>query len=240
MSQKSSSESSLDGKVVIVTGATGGLGASVTAAFLDAGARVAAVDRSAQQKDHPGADRFVPIAADLSSLTGAQAAVAATMACWGRVDVLVHLIGGFAGGVPVADSDDATFDRMMNLNLRTALHMFRAVLPHMRAQGHGRILAIGSRSAVEPSPMSGLYAASKAALVSLVRTVAAENADRGIGANVVLPGTMDTPANRASMPAADFSQWVPPAQVASLLVHLASDDAMAITGAVIPIFGSAA
>ena len=230
-------EKSLYGKVVIITGATGGLGTSVTAAFLEAGARVAAVDRSAQQA---ATENFAPVAGDLSTLAGAQSAADAVIARWGRIDALVHLVGGFAGGVSVSDSDDAMFDRMMNLNLRTALHMFRAVLPQMRTQGTGRILAIGSRAAVEPSPMSGLYAASKAALVSLVRTIAAENADRGIGANVVLPGTMDTPANRAAMPAANPSQWVPPAQVASLLVHLASDSASSVTGAVIPIFGSAA
>ena len=237
MPEKSGQEKSLDGKVVIITGATGGLGTSVTAAFLDAGARAAAVDRSAQQV---ATENFVPVASDLSTLAGAQSAADAVIARWGRIDVLVHLVGGFAGGVSVSDSDDATFDRMTNLNVRAALHMFRAVLPQMRTQGAGRILAIGSRAAVEPSPMSGLYAASKAALVSLVRTIAAENADRGIGANVVLPGTMDTPANRAAMPAANPSQWVPPAQVASLLVHLASDSASSVTGAVIPIFGSAA
>ena len=136
------------------------------------------------------------------------------------IDVLVQLVGGYAGGKSVVDSDDAAFDQMMNVNVRTSFHMFRAVLPLMRAQGSGRILAIGSRAAVEPSPKIGLYGASKAALVSLVRGVAAENADHKITANVILPGTMDTPANRAAMPSANFSQWVPPAQVASLLVHL--------------------
>jgi NAD(P)-dependent dehydrogenase (short-subunit alcohol dehydrogenase family) len=115
--------------------------------------------------------------------------------------------------------------------------MLRAVLPEMRAQGAGRILAIGSRTAVEPQPGVGAYSASKAALVSLVKTVALENKDRGITANVVLPGTMDTPANRAAMPGADFSKWVRPSQIASLLVHLASDQASQISGAVIPVYG---
>jgi NAD(P)-dependent dehydrogenase (short-subunit alcohol dehydrogenase family) len=129
---------------------------------------------------------------------------------------------------------------MMNLNVRTSFHMFRAVLPLMRAQAAGRILAIGARAAGEPSPMSGLYAASKAALVSLIRSVAAENADHKITANVILPGTMDTPGNRAAMPKADFAQWVPTSQVASMLVHLAGDDASAVNGAVIPIYGAGA
>jgi NAD(P)-dependent dehydrogenase (short-subunit alcohol dehydrogenase family) len=118
-----------------------------------------------------------------------------------------------------------------------AFYMIRAVLPDMLAQGAGRILAIGSRAAVEPSPMVGAYSASKAALVSLVRTVALENKDRGITANIVLPGTMDTPANRTAMPKADPSKWVRPAQVAAMLVHLASDDASEISGAAIPILG---
>ncbi len=127
---------------------------------------------------------------------------------------------------------------MLDMNFRAAFYTVRAVLPGMRAQGGGRIVAIGSRAAVEPSPALSAYAASKAALVSLIRTVAAENKDAGITANVVLPGTMDTPANRAGMPAADPSKWVQPAHVASLLLYLASDQAAQISGAVIPIYGS--
>lgn len=223
-------------KVVLITGATGGLGTSVTAAFLNAGAKVAAVDRAAHGEPTDG---LLPLAADLSAFEGARAAVEAVAARWNRIDALVHLIGGFVGGQSVADSGDAAFDRMIDLNLRTAFYMIRATLPRMRAQGSGRILAIGSRAAVEPSPASGLYAASKAALVSLIRTVASENADRGITANIILPDTMDTPANRVSMPTADFSKWVPTAHVASLLVYLAGDDASSVNGAVIPIYGGA-
>jgi NAD(P)-dependent dehydrogenase (short-subunit alcohol dehydrogenase family) len=124
--------------------------------------------------------------------------------------------------------------------MRSAFLMMRAVLPHMRAQGSGRILAIGSKAAVEPAPMAALYAATKAALVSLVRTVARENIDRNITANILLPGTMDTPANRAADPAADFSKWVQPTQVAELLVHLMSDASSQISGAVIPVLGAEA
>jgi NAD(P)-dependent dehydrogenase (short-subunit alcohol dehydrogenase family) len=224
-------------KVVLITGATGGLGTSVTAAFRNAEARVAAVDRSPSVQ---ASERFVSFAADLSTLDGARGAVEAVAARWGQVDVLVHLVGGFAGGSSVADTDEAVFARMIDINLRTAFYMFRAIIPRMRTKGSGRILAIGSRAAVEPSPKSGVYAASKAALVSLVRTVASENGDRGISANVVLPGTMDTPANRTAMPSADFSQWVPTAQVADLLLYLAGDGASSVNGAVIPIYGGGA
>jgi NAD(P)-dependent dehydrogenase (short-subunit alcohol dehydrogenase family) len=110
----------------------------------------------------------------------------------------------------------------------------------MRAQGFGRIVAIGTKVAVEPAPMAGVYGASKAALVSLIRTIARENADQHVSANVVLPGTMDTPANRAADPNADYSKWVNPCQVAKLVVHLVSDQASQVSGAVIPIYGSEA
>ena len=157
---------------------------------------------------------------------------------FGRIDILVHLVGGFAGGQPVHETDDATLDRMLDMNLKSAFHVVRAVLPHMRNRGGGRILAIGSRAAVEPSPGAGAYAASKAALVSLIRTVAAENKDRCISANVILPGTMDTPANRKSDPQADYSKWVQPNQVANLLITLAADSASQVSGAIVPIYGA--
>lgn len=229
----------LESKVVIVTGANGGLGSHVTNAFLEAGARVIGVSLSITAAEFPY-PRFSAIPATIANLGDAQALAGAVIAQAGRVDALVHLVGGFAGGKTVAETDDATLDRMLELNLGSTFHLLRAVLPGMRKQGSGRILAIGSKAAVEPAPMAGAYAASKAALVSLIRTVAREERPHGITANAVLPGTMDTPANRAAMPDADPAKWVQPAQVASLLVHLASDAASQISGAVIPIYGSEA
>jgi NAD(P)-dependent dehydrogenase (short-subunit alcohol dehydrogenase family) len=222
----------LAGKAVLITGAKGGLGTFVTKAFLEAGAQVIGVSRSITDSDFSNPS-FRAIPAELSSLAAARV----LMDKAGRVDAVVHLLGGFAGGQSIPDTDDATFDRMFDLNLRSLFHVVRAVLPGMRSQGSGRLLAIGSKAACEPSPMSGVYAASKAALVSLMRTVAAENRDRCISANVVLPGTMDTPQNRAANPGADYSKWVHPAQVSALLVHLASDEAAQVNGAVIPVFG---
>jgi NAD(P)-dependent dehydrogenase (short-subunit alcohol dehydrogenase family) len=127
---------------------------------------------------------------------------------------------------------------MLEMNYRSAFYMARATIPPMRAQGGGRILVVASRQGVEPGAMVGAYSASKAAVVALVRTIALENRDRAICANTVLPGTMDTPANREAMPNADASQWVQPAQVAAMLVHLASDAGRQITGAAIPIYGA--
>lgn len=151
--------------------------------------------------------------------------------------VLVHLVGGFAGGQPVSATDDSTFDQMINLNLRSAFRMIRAVLPGMKETGHGRILAIGSRAGEEPMASFSAYNASKAGLASLIRTVALETKKSGITANLVAPSIIDTPANRAAMPSADPALWVKPESIAKLLVWLASDDAADISGAVIPIYG---
>lgn len=227
---------SLEGRVALITGAKGGLGTYVTNSFLRAGAAVAGVSRSISQTDfkHPN---FTPVPAELSSGDAASGAVAAVIEKLGRVDVLVHLVGAYNGGKDVVATTDEDFDKMFQLNLRSAFHMIRAVLPQMRSQSAGRILAIGSRAGVEPVPAAAAYSAAKAALLSLVRSVALENAGSGISSNVVLPGTMDTPANRAAMPNANFSKWVQPCQVAELLVYLASDGASNINGAAVPIYG---
>jgi NAD(P)-dependent dehydrogenase (short-subunit alcohol dehydrogenase family) len=126
---------------------------------------------------------------------------------------------------------------MFDMNVNSAFYMLRAVLPHMRKAGSGRIIAIGSRAAEDPGPKVGAYSASKAALVSLIRTVALENKDASITANVILPGTIDTPANRKDMPGADTSTWVQPASIASLIVWLAGDAGEDVTGASIPVYG---
>jgi len=272
----------MQGKVVLVTGADGGLGKFVTQAFLDAGATVVGTSTKIQQSAFRN-DRFTAMAARISSLESAQtlvnqvmscfgkldvlahtvggfaggSTVADTddaarissleraqtlvnqvMSCFGKLDVLAHTVGGFAGGSTVADTDDATFQKMMDVNLNSVFHMVRATLPTLRSAGSGRIIAIGSRAAMEPGAGVGAYSASKAAMVSLIKTVAAENKDAGVRANVILPGTMDTPANREAMPKVDFSKWVRPASVASLILWLASDAGIDVNGAVIPVYGT--
>jgi NAD(P)-dependent dehydrogenase (short-subunit alcohol dehydrogenase family) len=223
-------------RIALVTGATGGLGTHVTNALLDAGFTVIGLAPKIQPRDfdHP---HFTALPATLDSLTTAKQAVDTILAHFGKIDVLAHLVGGFAGGQTVADTDDATFLRMLDMNLNSAFHILRAVLPPMRQAGSGRIIAIGSRAAENPGPSVGAYSASKAALVSLIRTVAIENKDLGINANVILPGTMNTPANRKDMPGADTSTWVQPASVASLIVWLTGDGGKDVTGAAIPVYG---
>jgi NAD(P)-dependent dehydrogenase (short-subunit alcohol dehydrogenase family) len=226
----------MTGRVALVTGANGGLGSQVTRALLEASAKVVGLAPKIRQSDfdHPN---FTALPAAVDSLKAARQAADGVLNRFGRIDVLAHLVGGFAGGQTVVDTDDATFQNMFDLNVNTAFHIIRAVLPHMRKAGAGRIIAIGSRAAENPGAGVAAYSASKAALVSLIRTVALENKDAGITANVILPGTIDTPANRKAMPGADAAQWVQPASIAGLIVWLAGDAAKDVTGAAIPVYG---
>jgi NAD(P)-dependent dehydrogenase (short-subunit alcohol dehydrogenase family) len=219
---------------MLITGANGGLGRAVVEAFLGTGATVYGADLAWKQQPHSN-PRFHPIEANL--LDAAECERVAKQAA--PVDALLHLVGGFSGGQPVADTPDETWEKMLGLNLRSAYSIFRAVLPGMMKAGKGRIVAVGSRAAVEPMANFAAYSVSKAALVTLVKTVALEVKDSGITANVVLPSVIDTPANRAAMPSADASKWVTAESIAGLLVWLASDAARDVNGAAIPIYGRA-
>jgi len=227
----------MNNKVVLITGAKGGLGSFVTQRFLATGAMVVGTSRSISQADFPEAN-FVALPVDFTKAGAVRNAVDSVVSRFGRLDVLVHLLGGFAGGQTVAETDDATWEQMCDLNLTSAFYVLRAAIPHLRKSGKGRIIAIGSLTAVEPHAGLGAYVTFKAALTILVRTVALENKDAGVTANVILPGTMDTPTNRKSMPGADFSKWVRPGDVADLVLWLADDRAAHITGTAIPVDGS--
>jgi len=227
----------MENQVVLITGAQGGLGAYVTRAFLEAGAQVVGSSRKIDDGAFPH-PRFAVIPADLTKAEDAARLAAAAVQRFHKIDALVHMAGGFAGGSPIHEIDDATWDAMMSLNLRAAFHILRAVIPHMRQQKRGRIVAIGSRAGVEPAVNIAAYAASKAALVSLLKTAALENRDAGITANVILPGTIDTAANRGFDPGGNRSKWVSPQKLAALALFLASDDAAEITGAAIPVYGA--
>ena len=227
---------SLQGQVAIVTGASGALGTEVTRSLIAAGATVVGIDRSSTAAGSQAKDLH-RVSANLTDPEDVRRALAKVTAEFKRIDVLVHVMGGFAGGASVAETDDATWQKMMDMNLNAAFYVLRAVVPVMRQAEHGRIIVIGSRQAVQPAAGVGAYSASKAGLVSLVQTVALENKDKNIRANAILPGTMDTAANRAAMPKANFQKWVQPAHVAELVVMLAGDVGDEITGAAIPVYG---
>lgn len=226
-------------RVVLITGAKGGLGTFVTQRFLATGATVIGTARSISREDFP-AENFVALPADLTNSGAVHSLIDAIAGRYHRLDVLVHVVGGFAAGKTVAETDDSTWESMRDLNLTSAFYVLRAAIPHLQKSAAGRIVAIGSLAAVDAHPGLGAYVTFKSALVSLVRTVALENKEAGLTANVVLPGTMDTPANRKAMPGADFSKWVQPANVADLILWLADEQAAHVTGAAIPIDGSGA
>jgi len=227
----------MDNQVVLITGANGALGTFVTATFLEAGAQVVGTSRRIDGKAFLH-DRFEAIPADLTQQNDANHLIADAVDKFGKIDAVVHTAGAFAGGGPIQETDDKVWEQMIDANLRPAVNLLRALLPHMRQRERGRIVAIGSRAGVEPAAGISAYSASKAALVSLMKTAALENRKSGITANVILPGTIDTEANRRMDPKADRSNWVTPQKIAALALFLTSDEAAEITGAAIPVYGA--
>jgi NAD(P)-dependent dehydrogenase (short-subunit alcohol dehydrogenase family) len=224
----------LDGQVVAITGAFGALGSAVVQAALAAGAQVAAIDRAPAPRSPLGAAALFGDV-DLASDDGAQAALDAVVARFGRLDALVNIAGGFRWE-ELAGGSLETWDSLYALNLRTAVAACRAALPHL-PDGRGRIVNIGAAGAVKAGAGMGAYAASKAGVARLTEALAEELKPRGITVNAVLPSIIDTAANRADMPKADFSAWVTPAQLADVIVFLLSPQAQAVTGALLPVTG---
>jgi NAD(P)-dependent dehydrogenase (short-subunit alcohol dehydrogenase family) len=229
---------SLDGKIVLVTGATGGLGPAVAHEIAAAGAHLALVagDQARVQAlaDEIGDARG--FAADLTDEPSTSDLAARVAEHVGDVDALVHLVGGYVGGT-VWETDLAVWERMLSLNLRSTLLAIRAVLPGMLERGRGKIVTVGSRAAYETAPGMAAYAVSKAALVKLTETLAAEVRDRGVQVNAIAPSIIDTPANRRAMPKADFSKWVTPEDLARTIVFLLQNEP--ISGDVIKVYGRA-
>ncbi len=155
----------------------------------------------------------------------------------GRIDVLANIAGGFAMGPMLHETDAGDWEFMMNLNARSVFYGCKAVIPHMLKQGGGRIISVSARAAKQGKGRMGPYCASKAAVITLTESLAAEHKHNNINVNCILPGTINTPQNRADMPEAGFDKWVPPAALADVIVFLASDAARCITGAAIPVYG---
>ena len=224
----------MDGKVVVVTGASGALGKVVAEVALARGARVAGVDYAATQSPAAG-NRIELGGVDLTDAAQAKKAIDAAAAHFGRLDALINIAGGFAYET-VAEGDPKTWQRMYALNVLTALNASRAALPHLAASTAGRIVNVGAMGALQAGAGMGAYAASKAGVHRLTEALAAEWKGK-FTVNAVLPSTIDTPANRASMPKADFTKWVTPQELANVILFLASDAASAVTGALLPVNG---
>ena len=224
----------MDGKVVVVTGASGALGRVVAEAALARGARVAGVDHAPSQVP-ASANRIELGGVDLSDAAEAKKAVDAVVAHFGKLDALINIAGGFAFEA-IAEGDPKTWQRMYTLNVLTALNASRSAIAHLAASASGRIVNVGAMGALQAGAGMGAYAASKAGVHRLTEALAAEWKGT-ITVNAVLPSTIDTPANRASMPKADFAKWVTPQELAEVILFLASDAASAITGALLPVSG---
>jgi NAD(P)-dependent dehydrogenase (short-subunit alcohol dehydrogenase family) len=224
----------MDGKVVLVTGASGALGKVVVEVALAQGARVAGVDHAPVQTANT-ATRIDIGGVDLTDATQAKKAIDAVASHFGRLDALINIAGGFAFEA-VAEGDPKTWQRMYALNVLTALNASRSAIPHLAAAGNGRIVNVGAMGALQAGAGMGAYAASKAGVHRLTEALAAEWKGK-ITVNAVLPSTIDTPANRSSMPKADFAKWVTPEELANVILFLASDAASAVTGALLPVSG---
>ncbi|MGH8139109.1 MAG: SDR family NAD(P)-dependent oxidoreductase [Steroidobacteraceae bacterium] len=226
-------------RVVVVTGGAGTLGRAVAAAFESAGARIAVVDHSAVEPADAAraGERYLPIGSvDLTQPDQAEHAMRSVVGRFGGLDVLVNIAGGFRWQT-LADGDLAGWDRMYAMNLKTAVVATKAALPALLKSDAGRVINIGAGAAAKAAAGMGAYAASKSGVLRLTESLSQELKDRNITVNAVLPGTIDTPQNRADMPDADRSRWVPPEAIADVIVFLASPAARAITGAALPVFG---
>jgi NAD(P)-dependent dehydrogenase (short-subunit alcohol dehydrogenase family) len=224
----------MNDKIIVVTGAMGALGRVVVQTALDRSARVAALDFAAPAlAASPNLLQLGHV--DLGDAAQAAAAIGSVATHFGGLDALVNVAGGFMYET-VADGDLQSWQRMHHLNTLTALNACRAAIPHLMKSPAGRIVNVGAMGALQAGVGMGPYAASKSAVHRLTETLAAELKGK-VNVNAVLPSTIDTPANRASMPSADFAKWVTPQELAHVILFLVSDEASAVTGALLPVAG---
>ncbi len=224
----------MNGKVVVITGASGALGKVVAEAARARGAKVAGVDHAASTIT-PTSDRLVIGGVDLSDTAQASKAIDTAAAHFGKIDTLINIAGAFSFET-IAEGDPKTWQRLYAINVMTALNASRAAIPHLVKSGNGRIVNIGAMGALQAGAGMGPYAASKAGVHRLTEALAAELKGK-VTVNAVLPSTIDTPANRRDMPQADFTKWVTGDELASVILFLASDAASAVTGALLPVAG---
>lgn len=234
----------LRNRIAIITGGTGALGRAVVSVFIEEGAKVVCTYIIDEELSHYSSlaenqkSNLVFVQADVTKEKSVAETVQKTLERFGRVDVLVNIVGGFTYA-KIVDTDEKIWDSMMNVNLKSTFLCSKAVLPQMVKQNYGKIINISSRPALKGSSGVGAYAASKAAVMNLTETIADEVRDYEINVNAILPSTIDTPANRKSMPDADFSKWVKPEEIARVITFLASDDSKPMSGAGIPVYGKA-
>jgi len=231
------------GRVALVAGGTGGLGHAVSLAFLEEGASVIVTYRRQEEfdllKGEAGGDgsRLDGQRADVTDEAAATELTNGVFARHGRLDVLVNAVGGYAGGARLWELETKVFDQMLDLNLRSGYVLSRAAVRVMLRQGHGAIVNVASKAALDHVAGQAAYAASKAAAVALIDSLAADVKGTGVRVNSILPSIIDTEVNRRAMPKADFAKWPKPRDIARVILFLCSDDARVIHGAAIPVYG---
>lgn len=231
--------------VAIVTGATGGLGTALTRRLLAKRYRIGATylvpeEATAYEEAFSSDESRLLLrrvnAVEPDEIGGFADTVASH---FGRIDALAALVGGWAGGRDVAETDDLRFDRMIDLNLRSAFYTVRAIIPHLERTGGGRILLVGSRAAIDTPPGQAAFNIAKAGVVALAKTVALEVEDANITVNVILPSVIDTPATRETLPYSDYVKWPTPDEIAAVAEYVVSGDSGVMSGAAIPVYGRA-
>ncbi len=232
-----------EGKVVLVAGGTGGLGRAVTLAFLEEGAKVIATYRKQEELDtlkiRAGVNtaQLDGVAVDVTEEAAVRQLIEKIVGKYRRLDAMVNTVGGYAGGTKLWELETKVFDQMLALNLRSGYALSRAAVRAMLKEGHGAIVNVASKAAVDHAGGAAAYAASKSAAVALLDSLAADLQGSGVRANTVLPSIIDTEANRKAMPKADFAKWPKPEEIARVILFLCSDDARVIHGAAIPVYG---
>jgi NAD(P)-dependent dehydrogenase (short-subunit alcohol dehydrogenase family) len=232
----------LKNKVVMITGASGNIGEAVTQHFAELGARLALVDRTCQKLvghfgEHSG-DGWLILEGDITQKQSVAEMVNQAVTHLGGIDVLINVAGGFAGGDPIHQADESTWDHLMDLNAKSVFLMSRAAAGVMVESGMGgSIITIGARPGLAGEAGLAVYSAAKSAMLRLTEAIAEDLKPHGVRANAIIPMNVDTPANRSRKPEADFSKWVTPQSLAGIIAFLASDASRDISGASIPVYG---
>jgi NAD(P)-dependent dehydrogenase (short-subunit alcohol dehydrogenase family) len=231
------------GKVALVAGGTGGLGRAVSLALLEEDGFVIVTYRKEEEfaalqgAAGEGPKRLEGLALDATSETSVRALVDAIVTKHGRLDVLVNTIGGYSGGKALWELDTKIYEQMFALNLHAGYVLVRSVVPVMLRQARGTIVNVAAKAAFDHAAGAAAYAASKAAAVALMDSLAADVKGKGVRVNTILPSIIDTEANRKAMPKADFAKWPKPQDIARVILFLCSDEAKVIHGAAIPVYG---
>ena len=236
----------LENRTVVITGASGALGATLAQDAAAAGAQLALLERSADKADALAAslglaaDRTLTQAVDLSDPAATEAAAEAVVARFGRVDALLHLVGGWVGGKPLLQTDPGDLDSMLNQHVRTTFNALRAFTPHLQRNGWGRIVMVSTPQAARPGAKNSAYVAGKAGQEALVLTLAQELKGSGVTANLLLVTAVDAKREKVSAPAPGNAAWSTPEELSAAVLFLLSDAAATINGARLPMTGAPA